>query len=166
MHISAIVAAAENNAIGKGNEMLWKLPNDFRYFKNETWGLPIIMGRNTFKSLGKALPGRKNIVLTRNRDWTAEDVTVVHTIEQALDEAKKANTKEIFIIGGAEIYKQTLPLISKVLLTRVKATFPEADAFFPKLPADEWKLTASLPFKADEKNEYDYTFEKWERIKN
>ncbi len=163
MTISAIVAAAENNAIGKGNEMLWKLPNDFRYFKNETWGLPIIMGRNTFKSLGKALPGRKNIVLTRNKDWSAEDVTVAHDIEEGIEEAKKANTKEIFIIGGAEIYKQTLPLISKVLLTRVKATFPEADAFFPELPADEWELTASLPFKADGKNEYDYTFEKWER---
>ncbi len=166
MTISAIVAAAENNAIGKGNEMLWKLPNDFRYFKNETWGLPIIMGRNTFKSLGKALPGRKNIVLTRNKDWSAEDVTVAHDIEEGIEEAKKANTKEIFIIGGAEIYKQTLSLVNKVLLTRVKATFPEADAFFPELPPDEWELTASLPFKADEKNEYDYTFEKWERIKN
>ncbi len=166
MKISAIVAAAENNAIGKGNEMLWKLPNDFRFFKDTTWGLPIIMGRNTYNSLGKALAGRTNIVLTHREDWKPADAIVVNDLENAVEEAKKTNVKETYIIGGAQVYKQSLHLVTKVLLTRVMAVFPDADAFFPELPAAEWKLTASLPFKADEKNEYDYTFETWERIQN
>ncbi len=166
MIVSMIVAAAENNAIGKNNEMLWKLPNDFRYFKNMTWGLPVIMGRKTLESLGKPLNGRLNIVLTRKGDWRADGVVVANTLEEAFAKAAEANCKEIFVIGGAEIYNQAISKADKILLTRVKANFDDADAYFPEMDPEEWKLVSSLPFKADEKHKYDYEFEVFEKVKS
>src|SRR5215204_5651553 len=103
MILSLLVAASENNVIGKDNQLPWHLPNDLKYFKNQTWGMPILMGRKTFESIGKALPGRKSIVITRSGDWKREGVEVVHSIEESVERAKQFGAKEIFVIGGAEI---------------------------------------------------------------
>jgi len=161
-----IVAAAENNAIGKNNQMLWKMPNDFKYFKNQTWGLPVLMGRRTYQALGsEALTGRLNIILTRNKNFTAKDATVVHKIDDALFFAQEHDYKELMVIGGAEIYKLLLPKTHKVLLTRICATFEDADAFFPELHPKEWRMTAEEKFDRDDRNPYDYSFQVWERIR-
>lgn len=161
LKINLIVAAAENNAIGKDNKMLWRLPDDFKYFKKNTVGHSIIMGRKTFDSIGKALPERRNIVITRNHNWTEEDVDVANSVDDILIYCR--DEREIFIIGGANIYKQTLPLAQKVFLTRVHSRI-DGDSFFPELPTSEWKLTSSEKHHKDEKHAYDFTFEVWERI--
>lgn len=162
--LSHIVAASENNIIGIGNSLPWRLPNDFKYFKNRTWGLPIIMGRNTFESLKKALPGRQNIVLTRRNDWHAEGALVVHSMDEALRKAKESEAKEIFIIGGGEIFKETMDLINRVYLTRVHTRL-DGDTKYPELDSTKWRLVKSQTYPADEKNKYSYSFELWERNK-
>jgi dihydrofolate reductase len=159
--LSIIVAASLNNGIGIANGMPWHLPEDFKYFKNTTWGFPIIMGRNTFESIGKALPGRKNIVITSNTNFAADDVTPAHSLEQAIEIAKRENTKEIFIAGGAKVYEQALPLVSKVYLTRVNTTI-DADAFFPELSEEKYAKTFEHFFAANEKNKFDMAFQIWE----
>ncbi len=161
--ITLIVAAAENNAIGKDNKMLWHLPNDFKYFKSSTMDHSIVMGRKTFESIGKALPGRRNIVITRQLDFQAEDVDVANSLQEVLTYCR--DEREIFIIGGAQIYKQSLPLAQKVLLTRVHSSIAAADAYFPELPADSWELLSAEVHHKDEKHAYDYTFEVYKRIK-
>jgi dihydrofolate reductase len=108
MILSLIVAVAENGVIGKDNQLPWHLPNDLKYFKNQTWGMPILMGRKTFESIGKPLPGRKSIVITRNNNWQYDGVEVVHSIDDAIDKAENLGVKEIFVIGGAEIFKTSL----------------------------------------------------------
>src|SRR3954465_14684300 len=100
-----MVAADENNVIGKNNQLPWRLPNDLKYFKNQTWAMPVIMGRKTFESFGKPLAGRKNIVITRNEDWQKEGVEVVHSIEEAISKAQAFDVNELFIIGGAQIFE-------------------------------------------------------------
>jgi dihydrofolate reductase len=159
MIISQIVAASLNNAIGKNNKMLWSLPNDFRFFKNTTWGMPIIMGRKTFESMGTALPGRTNIVITSNKDWKADGVTVVASLNAAIE---KAN--EIFIIGGGQIYKESFSICNRIYRTRVQASFEDADAFYPDINESEWKLVSKHECLKDAKHAYDYTFETWDRI--
>jgi len=130
MIISLVVAASTNNAIGRDNQLLWHLPKDMRYFKNTTWAMPVIMGRKTFESLsGKALNGRLNIVVTRQTDWKAANVAVVNSIEAAYALAAAQDYKEVYVIGGAEIYAQTIPQADIVYLTRVHTTI-EADSFF------------------------------------
>ena len=160
--ISLIVAASENNAIGKANAMLWHLPEDLKFFKNTTWGMPVIMGRKTFEAVGKPLPGRTNIIVTSNRDWSAENTITTTSIEEAIEAAKDTNAKEIFITGGGEIYKQTLPIADKVYLTRVHTTI-DGDAFFPEMDVDLWETIFEKHVKADEKNKFDMTFETWKR---
>ncbi len=157
-----IVAASENNVIGSGNELPWKLPNDFRYFKNKTWGMPVIMGRHTYESLKKSLPGRTNIVVTGKIDWSAADVVVVHSIDDAIGKADESEAKEVFIIGGGEIFKQTINRVSRIYLTRVHAIV-EGDTFYPEIDLNEWIRTSANPLPADEKHSYAYTFEIWER---
>ncbi len=161
LKITLIVAASTNNAIGKDNKMLWHLPEDFKYFKRNTIEHSIIMGRKTFDSIGRALPERRNIVLTRNQDWQAEEVDVANSLDEVLSYCR--DEREVFIIGGANLYKQTLPLAHKILLTRVQAELP-GDAFFPEFATSEWKLTSQEAHAKDEKHAYDYTFEVWERI--
>ena len=163
MIISLIVAAAKNNGIGKNGKMPWHLSNDMKHFKNITWGLPIVMGRKTFESLGKALPGIKNIVVTRQADWTAEGATVVSSIEKALQAATATDAREIMIIGGGEIYKALFDKAHRIYLTRVDAE-PEADTFFPDIQQNEWELKSRQDYQADEKNEFNYAFQTWERI--
>ena len=163
MVLSLLLAADETNVIGKNNQLPWHLPNDLKYFKNQTWGMPILMGRKTFESIGKALPGRKSIVITRNKQWKWEGVEVVHSIEESIERANAFGSKEIFVIGGAEIFTTSFPLANRIYLTRIHHHF-DGDSYFPELPAGEWKLVQSRHCLPDEKNAYPHTFQVWERI--
>jgi dihydrofolate reductase len=160
--ISLIVAASTNNAIGKNGQLLWHLPNDLKYFKNTTWGMPVIMGRKTFESVNKPLPGRFNIVITKQVDWTAENVETAKDLSEALQKAGKTNCKEIFIIGGGEIYSQSIGLADKLYMTRVHIEL-DADTFFPAIDESVWELKHNLDFEADEKHAFAYSFQVWER---
>jgi dihydrofolate reductase len=161
--ISLLVAADEKNIIGKNNQLPWHLPNDLKYFKNQTWGMPILMGRKTFDSIGKPLPGRKSIVITRNREWRHEGVTTVHSVSEAVDKAKSLGALEIFVIGGAEIFKTAFNDADRIYLTRIHHLF-EGDAYFPVLDKNEWKLVKNRICDADDKNPFAHSFEVWERI--
>ena len=165
MTISLIVAATENNAIGKNNQLLWHLPNDLKFFKNTTWGMPVIMGRKTFEAVNKPLPGRINIVITRQTGWSAENVLVAADLEDALKKAKATNCNEIFVIGGGEIYKQSMEIADKIYMTRVHATL-DGDTFFPAIDNTIWHNTSLQEFATDEKHQYAYSFQNWERIHN
>lgn len=155
MILSIVVAIALDGAIGRGNDLLWHLPADLKRFKELTTGHTILMGRKTFDSLPRGpLPNRRNIVVSRSLP-PREDVEVYPTIEEAL-KACEAD-EEVFIIGGGEIYRQLLPHTDRIYLTRVQATFPDAEVFFPELDPSEWSETASETFPRDEKNEYDTT---------
>jgi dihydrofolate reductase len=160
--ISLVVAAATNNAIGKDGKMPWHLPNDMKHFKNITWGMPVVMGRKTFDSLGKPLAGRKNIVITRQSGWKAEGVIPVKTIEDAFFVAQQADANEVMVIGGGEIYKTLFDRAKRIYLTRVEAE-PEADTFFPVIQQEQWHLMSQQNHEADEKNAYNYSFQVWER---
>jgi dihydrofolate reductase len=160
--ISLIVAAAENNAIGKDNQLLWHLPNDLKFFKNTTWGMPVIMGRKTFEAVNKPLPGRFNIVITRQADWKAEGTIVATDLQDALQKAKETNCNEIFVIGGGEIYKQSMEIADKIYITRVHANF-DADTFFPEIDESKWQLTHNQDFGVDEKHKYAFSFQTWVR---
>lgn len=162
IRISLVVAASEKNAIGKDNQMMWNLPNDLKFFKNTTWGMPVIMGRKTYESLGKALTGRINIVITRQSGWNAEGVTVAASMEDALKEVAKTDAKEAYVIGGGQIYEQSMDIADRIYLTRVHADI-EGDTYFPNVEKEKFELISSLPFEADEKHAYAYTFEVWQR---
>ena len=162
MTISFVVAASENNVIGKDNKLPWHLPNDLKFFKNTTWAMPVIMGRKTFESFGKALPGRTNIVITRQTDWKADNVIAVNTLEQAVEAASETDAKEAFIIGGGNIFLQSWPMADKIYITRVHSEF-EGDAFFPEIAENEWQLESDIEFEADEKHRYSYSFQVWKR---
>lgn len=161
--VSAIVAAAENNAIGKDNELLWHLPNDLRFFKQTTSGHAVIMGRKTYESVGKPLPNRRNLVVTRQKDYLLEGAEVVHSLEAAL--ARCSDETEVFIVGGAEIYRQALPITHRVYLTRVHAELP-GDAYFPDLHERDWVLVSEEKHNPDERHAYGYSFQVYERRKH
>lgn len=162
MQVSIIVAMANNNAIGKDNKMPWHLPADLKHFRQLTTGHYIIMGRKTYESIGKPLPNRTSVIITRNTDYKAEGGVVVESIEEALEKAKGAGEKEVFIIGGAQIYEQTISMANRIYLTKIDADF-EADTFFPKL-SKEWKEAGKKEvFSPDEKNAYTYSFLTLER---
>ena len=165
MIISLVVAAAKNNAIGKDNQLLWHLPNDMRHFKNVTWGMPVVMGRKTFESLGRPLPGRKNIIITRQTDWNVPGTIAVNSLDDATFLVNEMDVKEMMIIGGGEIYRMAFEKASRIYLTRVEAE-PEADTFFPSLNPKSWHLMSQKNFEADEKHKYDYSFQLWEAVKN
>ena len=162
MNITLVVAASENNAIGLNNQLLWHLPKDMRFFKNTTWGMPILMGRKTFESMGsKPLNGRLNMIITRDKNWLSEDVMVVHTMEDAIALATKFSYNELLVIGGGEIYTIALPLANKIWLTRVHTTI-EGDTFFPTIGPD-WKRISVASNEADAKHAYAFDFECWTR---
>ena len=163
MIISFVVAAATNNGIGKDGKMPWHLPNDMKHFKNVTWGMPVVMGRKTFESLGKVLPGRKNIVITRQPGWDVKGTVAVKSIEDALFVAKQTDAKEVMVIGGGEIYKALFEKAKRIYLTRVEAE-PEADTFFLPLDPKQWWLVNQKNHEADEKNPFNYSFQTWERL--
>lgn len=162
MLISLVVAASENNVIGKDNKLLWHLPNDMKFFKNTTWAMPVVMGRKTFDSLGKPLTGRTNIVITRKENWKKEGVKVVKSLDEAIALAGDADAKEVFVIGGGEIFRQSIDRADKIYLTRVHTTV-EGDTFFPEVPETQWELASNLDFAADNKHAFSYSFQIWQR---
>jgi dihydrofolate reductase len=167
MKLSIIVAAAENNAIGKNNQMLWNLPEDMRFFKNTTWGFPLIMGRKTFEALGsKPLAGRFNIIISHQPGYKTGNPEVQETdsLEKAIELARNMDAKEAFIGGGGQIYKESLPLCDIIYMTRV-FTHLEGDAFFPKIPQDVFQQTFSKKVPADERHAYAMEFQTWTKIK-
>jgi dihydrofolate reductase len=165
MLISLVVAAAEDHAIGGGNALLWKLPNDMKFFKNLTWGMVVIMGRKTFASMGyKPLPGRVNVVISRDPGMIEQTTTLLSagSLEQALELARNTDCREAFVIGGGEIYKQSLPLVDRIYLTRVHAYYPDADTHFNI--DDSFGRVEITPMPADDKHAVAYDFEIWDKI--
>jgi dihydrofolate reductase len=157
LKISLIVAAAQNGVIGRDNQLIWRLPDDLKQFKRLTTGHPIIMGRKTFDSIGKPLPNRTSIVITRSKEWCMEGVLVVNSIEEAVEVAQKTDTEEVFVIGGAEIYRLTLPIADKIYLTEVRADF-EGDAYFTIPDIEYWQEESRLHHTSDEKHAIAFDF--------
>lgn len=166
MILSLIVALAENNAIGIRGELPWHLPEDLKFFKRTTIGKPVFMGRKTYESLGRPLPGRLNIVLSSQKDFALpEGVLLYHDIPKAIDRLQKEHNEEAFIIGGGKVFEDTLPYVQRMYLTRVHTSIPDADAFFPVIDLSQWKKVWHEDHAADEKHKYGFTFEQWERVK-
>lgn len=157
-----VVAMGEKNEIGFENQLLWHLPKDLKHFKEITSGHPVIMGRKTYESIGKPLPNRTNIVVSRKTDWFEEGILIVGSIKEAVKFAKKID-EEVFIIGGGKIYEQTMDIVDKLEVTLIKADL-EADTFFPKIDPKIWKKTDEICHEKDEKNQYDFCFQTFERI--
>jgi len=157
MIISLLVAVSENNVIGNRGELPWKLPNDLKHFKDVTVGHPIIMGRKTYESIGRVLPDRLNIIISRQEDYEVKDAVVVHSFEEALKRCEYEETGEVCVIGGGEIYKQALPFVNRIHLTRVHTDI-EGDTVFPELFDGDWKQLNCEEHKADDKHAYDYSF--------
>jgi len=162
MPITAIVAMAENRAIGKDNKLLWHLPDDLMHFKQLTLNNPIIMGRKTYEAIGRALPSRTNIVLTRDAEFSADGCIIAHTPEDAITAATPA--KEIFVIGGETIYTQFLPRTTRIYLTLVEGVF-EGDAFFPELNPLEWEITENIHHPADARHKVAFHFKTLDRAR-
>ena len=158
--IQFIVAYDKNRVIGKNNDLPWKLPADLAYFKKVTMGSTVVMGRKTFESIGKPLPGRKNIVITNQTGYKAEGCEVIHSIDELLHV-----NSELFIIGGATIFEQALPYAQKLYITYIDEEF-EGDTYFPEIDFDNWNLIAEEKGIKDEKNIYDYYFQVYERSKH
>jgi dihydrofolate reductase len=164
MIVSIIVATSLNNAIGKNNQLLWHLPADLKFFKATTMGCPVIMGRKTFQSIGRTLPGRTNVVITRDKNFNSDNqfgIVVVSSIDEAL--VKLHAEKEVFIIGGGEIYNQTIDIANVIYRTLVNTTI-DGDVYFSDINSDAFNLVWEEKHKADEKNKFDYTYQKFERI--
>lgn len=159
--LSIIAAISDNNALGKENKLLWHLPADLKRLKALTMGHHLIMGRKTFESLGKPLPGRPHIIISKQKNYFPEGVTVVDSIEKAIELAKEDN--QPFIFGGGEIYKLALHLVQKIYITKVHANF-DGDTFFPELKSGEWKLIDIQKFEPDEKNKFSYSYLEYDRI--
>ena len=170
--ISLIAAIGRNNELGKDNTLLWRLPADLKHFKEVTSLHSVIMGRKTFESLGrsptgepigKPLPNRRNIVITRDANYKNKEVEVVHSLSEALDIVGN-NDEEIFIIGGGELYKQTIPIADKLYITHIDAEDSDADTFFPEIIPIVWNEISHKEHKKDEKNTFDYTFSIYEKF--
>ncbi|TAE31284.1 MAG: dihydrofolate reductase [Cytophagales bacterium] len=167
MNISLIAAVAQNGTIGRNDatgkpDLPWHLPDDFKFFKETTSGHPIIMGRKSLDALGKPLPKRKNIVITRNRDFDVPGVTIVHTLEDALTMARAVEENEIFVIGGAEIYALALPVATRLYLTEIQKEY-DGDAHFPAFNKNDWRETSRRHHPADDRHEAAFDFVIYER---
>lgn len=160
--LSIIVAVAENNVIGKDNDLIWKLPRDMKHFKETTTGHYIIMGRKTFESNGRPLPNRINVIITRDKSYEAEGCIIVNSLEDAIKEAK--NDSEAFIIGGGIIYKLAMPFVDRIYLTKIHYTF-EGDTYFPELNMNDWDEIDRRDFEPDEKNKYPFSIYTLDRKK-
>lgn len=163
MIISAIVAKAKNNVIGRENDIPWYLPADLKYFKKTTLNHHIIMGRKCFQSIGKALPKRTNVIVTRNPFFIVSNCFIASSIEEALEIAHDNGEEEAMIIGGGEIYKLTQPLWDKIYITEVDAEI-DGDIFFPELDKKKWNKVSEAHHAKDAKNEYDYSFLVYEKV--
>lgn len=162
MKLSIIVAVAENGVIGHNNQLIWHLPEDLKMFKRLTSGHPIIMGRKTFESIGKPLPNRTSIIITKNPEFQVEGCITVHSLEDAIEAANEIEENEAFIIGGAEIYRLSLPFADKIYLTEVHHAF-EGDTFFPAIDKDIWEEVNRIDHATDEKHLYKYSFVELEK---
>lgn len=160
--MTIVVAMGSNNEIGKENQLLWHLPKDLKHFKDLTSGHPIVMGRKTYESIGKPLPNRTNIVVSRKKDWFEEGILIVGSLKEALKFAKKID-ENFYVLGGGNIYEQTIDLADRLEVTEVKATL-DADTFFPKINPKVWKKVNEECHEKDEKNSYDFCFQTFERI--
>ncbi|MEO5685185.1 MAG: dihydrofolate reductase [Chitinophagaceae bacterium] len=167
MIVTLVAAASENNVIGLQNKLVWNLPNDTRFFKNTTWGMPVIMGRKTFESLEHTpLSGRFNIVIS-NHPGSLQPLGPIKTagsLEEAIAIAGTTDAKEAFIVGGGKVYAEALPIADKIVLTRVHANV-EGDAFFPVFSKEDWHLFSNIDFATDEKHQYAYSFQVWKKKK-
>jgi dihydrofolate reductase len=152
-----IVAISDNNAIGRNNELLWHISEDLRFFKRTTLGCPVIMGRKTFESIGRALPKRVNIVVSRGFN-TAEEVAVAASLDAAFKVAEETNLEQCFVIGGGQIYAQALPLVDRLVVTHVHTIIEDADTFFPQIDADVWQVAQRSELLHDEESGYDFEF--------
>jgi dihydrofolate reductase len=161
MRLSIVVAMAANRVIGRDNQLPWHLPADLKHFKQLTTGKPILMGRKTWESIGRPLPERTNIVITRDTGYTAAGCVVVHSIDAALRAV--GHNDEVMVIGGSELYRQVLPQVTTIYLTRVYADI-EGDAVFPEIDASEWREVERTDCEPDEKNAYAYSFITLERV--
>lgn len=159
--ISLIVAMDQNRVIGKDNQLPWHLPADLQYFKNVTTGHPIVMGRKTRESIGRNLPNRENVVITRNKDYQCEGCTVIHSVDE-IKEWSKTKNEEIFIIGGAELFKETLALMDRLYITLIESEF-DGDTHLPEIDMENWSLIKQEKGIKDDKNKYDYTFYVYKR---
>ncbi|WP_066256914.1 dihydrofolate reductase [Neobacillus drentensis] len=159
--ISFIVAMDENRVIGKDNQLPWRLPEDLKFFKRVTIGHPIAMGRKTHESIGRVLPGRENIVITRQKEYRSEDCTVIYSVEDFVQYSKK-QSDEIFIIGGAEIFNETFDYADRLYITLIHEEFT-GDTYFPKFDVSKWKLVSCEKGLKDDKNPYDYEFRIYNR---
>lgn len=158
MKITIIVAKAKNNVIGKDNQLPWHLPEDLKHFKRKTEGHHLIMGRKTFESMGKPLPNRTSIVITRNKHYEVPPGHyVVHDLEAALEIAKTKHLQQVFVLGGAEIFKLAFPWVDEMIITEIHAT-PDGNTFFPEWDESKWEMISRTDFLKDEKNPYDYSF--------
>lgn len=162
MNIHAIVAASKGRVIGKDNQIPWYLPNDLKYFKKVTTGYPIIMGRKNFESIGRPLPKRSNIIITRNPYYAVSNAFVVHSLLEAFEVASDENAETAFVIGGGEIYKQAMPFLDKIYYTHVDLDV-EGDVFFPEMDKEIWRLDSEEHHEPDEKNKHPYTFKVYSR---
>lgn len=162
MKVSLVVAASDNHMIGKDNQLLWHLPKDMKFFKDTTWAMPVIMGRKTFESLGKrVLPGRLNIILTKQVGLQYDHTEVVGSLEDAIALAAREGYAEVFVIGGGQIYNEAMPIADTIYMTRVHTQI-DGDTLFPIID-EEWELAYSYPNVADEKHLYAFDFECWKR---
>jgi dihydrofolate reductase len=157
MILSIIAALDDGRGIGIKNQLPWHMPGDLRRFRMLTMGHHLILGRKTYQSIGKPLPGRQMIVLSRNTEFDVVDGQVVSTLEEALQVAREAGESEAFISGGADIYQQALPLVEKMYLTRIHTT-SQADVFFPEFDSQEWQKICEQTYPADQENPFVYTF--------
>jgi len=153
--IIIIAAVAKNNVIGRNNQLIWRLPADLKRFKQLTLGHAMIMGRKTFDSIGRPLPGRSSVIVTRDRNYTQENCIIAYSLEEAFLFLK--DQKEIFVIGGADIYQQSLAFASKMYITHIDEEF-DGDVFFPEFSLEEWTEEERLTFDPDEKNAMSYSF--------
>ena len=160
--ISLIAAIGKNNELGKDNTLVWSMPIDLKYFRDKTKGHTVIMGRKTFESIGRPMPNRQNIIITRDKNYKAEGVEVVNSLEEAL--GRTQGKQEIFIIGGAEIYKQSMSIADRLYITHIDAEDKDADTFFPKIIPVVWNEISHEEHKKDDKNPFDYTFSVYERF--
>jgi len=156
--LELVVAAAENDVIGRNNQLPWRLPADLRRFKSLTWGKPILMGRKTYTSIGKALPGRLNLVLTRSDRFAPGDCTIVRSLDDARRAARRGDEAALMIIGGAEVYRQCLPYATCIHLTLVHARVEDGDTFFSAWRDPAWRETARERHSADADHRFDYSF--------
>lgn len=167
MRTALIVAMARNRVIGRNNALPWYLPEDLRYFKRVTLGKPVIMGRRTHESIGRALPGRQNLVITRNPDWQGEGVAVTGSLEEALRRARAQaeidGVEEVVVMGGSQIYADALPLTDRLYITEVHAEV-EGDTWFPEMDWDQWEEIEREDFEASDNNPYPYSLVVYDRV--